>query len=171
MALSLVGVLFVVLRGDVSVLRTLSFAAGDAWIAACCVAWIAYSLLLTRWQSKLGTRERLCCIIAGGLVAILPFAVWEVTTQPVAWASPALWGLVAAAGLGPGLIGYLAHAFVQRELGPSRTALMLYLAPVYGAMLAWWLLNEPPRWYHAVGAMLILPGIHLATRSAARVGR
>jgi drug/metabolite transporter (DMT)-like permease len=40
----------------------------------------------------------------------------------------------------------------------------MYLAPVYAAFTAWALLGEAPRWYHAVGAALILPAIYLATR-------
>ena len=40
----------------------------------------------------------------------------------------------------------------------------LYLAPVYGALGAWWVLGEVPGWYHAAGAALILPSIWLATR-------
>jgi drug/metabolite transporter (DMT)-like permease len=53
---------------------------------------------------------------------------------------------------------------MQRELGASRTALMLYLAPVYGAAGAWWVLGEVPGWHHAIGGALILPSIWLATR-------
>jgi drug/metabolite transporter (DMT)-like permease len=43
---------------------------------------------------------------------------------------------------------------------------MMYLAPLYAALGGWTVLGEPPRWYHAVGAVLILPSIWLATRRA-----
>ena len=52
----------------------------------------------------------------------------------------------------------------ERELGAARTVLLLYLAPLYGALLAWLILGEPPHLYHAVGAALILPSIALASR-------
>jgi drug/metabolite transporter (DMT)-like permease len=45
----------------------------------------------------------------------------------------------------------------------ARTALVMYLAPIYGALGAWWLLGEAPGWHHLVGAALILPSIRLAT--------
>jgi drug/metabolite transporter (DMT)-like permease len=73
-------------------------------------------------------------------------------------------GLVAVAALLPGVLSYGAHSLLQRELGASRTAMMLYLSPVYGAALAWLLLGEVPGWYHAVGAAMILPSIWLASR-------
>jgi drug/metabolite transporter (DMT)-like permease len=41
---------------------------------------------------------------------------------------------------------------------------MLYLPPIYGALLAWLVLGEKPGWHHLAGAALILPSIWLATR-------
>ena len=72
--------------------------------------------------------------------------------------------LVVLAALLPGALSYTSYAYIQRELGATRTGLMLYLSPLYAALLAWALLGEPPRGYHAVGAALILPSIWLATR-------
>jgi drug/metabolite transporter (DMT)-like permease len=60
-------------------------------------------------------------------------------------------------------LSYVAYSFLQRELGAARTALMLYLAPVYGAVGAWFVLGERLGWYHLVGAAMILPSIALAT--------
>jgi len=53
---------------------------------------------------------------------------------------------------------------MQREIGAARTAVMLYLAPVYGTLGAWAVLGERPGWHHVAGAALILPSIWLATR-------
>jgi drug/metabolite transporter (DMT)-like permease len=64
----------------------------------------------------------------------------------------------------PGLGAYLGYARIQRALGASPTALILYLAPVYTALMAWILLGEDLRLYHLLGAALILPGIFLSTR-------
>ena len=95
----------------------------------------------------------------------LPSTLAEALLLP----SPALgWqalGLVLAAAVLPGALSYGAYSFLQRELGAARTALMLYLTPVYAPLMAWVLLGEVPRWDHAAGALLILPSIALATRS------
>jgi drug/metabolite transporter (DMT)-like permease len=74
-------------------------------------------------------------------------------------------GWIVAAAL-PGVLSCGAYSFLQREPGAARTALMLCLAPVYGALPAWRLLGERPGWYHVVGGALILPGIRPATRAA-----
>jgi drug/metabolite transporter (DMT)-like permease len=161
---ALAGVLFVIARGDIGNLLAVRFTVGDGWILAAAVAWTAYSVLLRRWPSALDPAARLAAIAAGGLLVMLPFTVLEAMTQPPLPLNARAWGLMAVAALLPGALSYVAHSYLQRELGAARTALMLYLAPVYGALGAWWLLGERPGWHHAVGAALILPSIWLATR-------
>jgi drug/metabolite transporter (DMT)-like permease len=163
-ALALSGALFVVARGDPAVLLGLRFAAGDFWIMAAATSWTAYSILLRKWPSVLGPAQRLVAIIAGGLVFLVPGALIEAAVAPQPTTSWAAAALVLVAAVVPGVASYSAYSFLQRELGAAKTALMLYLAPVYGAFGAWLLLGERPGWYHAVGAALILPSIWLATR-------
>ena len=87
--------------------------------------------------------------------------------QPLRPLQPAFWaaaGLVLLAAVVPGVLSYGAYAYLQSQLGAARTAVMLYLPPIYGALLAWLVLGERPGWHHLAGAALILPSIWLATR-------
>lgn len=161
---ALAGVLFIIVKGDLGNLSGVRLNIGDGWIVATALAWTAYSVLLKRWTSVLGPVERLALVISGGIVVLLPFSAWEWLTQPHAPLGATAAALVAAAAVLPGVLSYTAYSFLQRELGVSRTALLLYLAPVYAAFSAWWVLGERPGWYHAVGGALILPSIWLATR-------
>ena len=128
------------------------------------ISWTAYSVLLRLWPSRLGTAERLVAITGGGLLVLLPFTALEVALVPQPPFSWAAVGLVVAAAVLPGIVAYQAYSFMLRELGAARAGLVLYLGPVYAAFSAWVLLGEPPQWYHAAGALLILPSIWLATR-------
>lgn len=163
MGMALAGVLIVVVRGDPRVLAGLRLSAGDLWALAAMLGWVAYSLLLRRWPTALTATERLAATSACGLACLAPFAVVE--TLRGGWPQPQGWALIGVAALLPGLISYLAYAFMQQMLGVARSVLLLYLAPVYAALLAWALLGEQPRWYHLAGAALILPAIRV---SAAR---
>jgi drug/metabolite transporter (DMT)-like permease len=163
-ALALAGLLFVIAKGDVANLLAVRFTAGDGWIVVAAVSWTAYSVLLKHWPSRLGPAQRLVAITLGGVAVLLPFTLLEWAVMPRHPFSVQALGLVLVAAVVPGVLSYGAYSFMQRELGASRTALMLYLAPVYGAFGAWWLLGEVPGWYHAVGAAFILPSIWLATR-------
>lgn len=162
--LALAGALWIIARGDPSALMQLRFAVGDLWIAAAAAAWTAYSVLLRRWPSALGPAERLLAIIVGGLVCLAPATLIEALSGPtpaLGWRAAALVGVAA---LLPGVLSYAAYSFLQRELGVARTALMLYLGPIYGALGAWWLLGEVPGLHHVVGGALILASIAMATR-------
>lgn len=161
---ALLGVLVVISRGSLANLLAVRFTAGDGWILAAAVAWTAYSVLLRRWPSALAPAPRLAAVIAGGIVVLLPFALLEQLWLPPLPLTPAALGLMALGAVLPGVLSYTAYSWLQQQLGAARTALLLYLAPVYGALLAWWLLGERPGWYHLVGAALILPSIFLATR-------
>lgn len=165
--MALLGVLVVISQGDIDRLLAVRFTVGDAWILAAAASWTGYSLALKHWPSRLPPLVRLAAIILGGLCVLLPTSALEAWMQPEAWRSAlnlnAL-GLIALAALLPGVLSYSAHAYLQRELGAAKTALLLYLAPIYGAGLAWWFLGEMPGWPHVLGAALILPSIWLATR-------
>jgi drug/metabolite transporter (DMT)-like permease len=164
--LALVGLLMVIAQGDVQRLLAVRFGSGDLWLLVAAVSWVAYSVLLKHWRSALGPGERLVATCAGGLLVMLPFTIaeaWLLPMPPLGWTAA---GLVLAAAVLPGVLSYGAYSFLQRELGAARTALMLYLTPVYAPLLAWALLGEVPRWYHVLGAALILPSIALATAPA-----
>ncbi len=163
MLLALVGVLVVVSRGDPAGLLKARWVVGDWWIVAACVSWVGYSVLQQRWPSVLGARQRLACITAGGVLVLLPFTAleWALVAIP-AWSTKAL-VLIVLAALLPGFFSYQAYAVMLRELGATRSSMVLYLAPVYGAITAWLVLGERPQWFHVLGAVLILPSIYLAT--------
>lgn len=164
--LALAGVLFVIARGDPRTLLEVRFTVGDGWIVLAAVCWAAYSVLLKHWSSALPPLARLVAIATGGVLVLVPFTLLEAWLQPGPPLGGAALGLVLLAALLPGVISYGAYSYLQRELGASRTALIMYLAPLYAALGAWAVLGEPPRWFHAVGAVLILPSIWLATRRA-----
>ena len=164
MAMALLGVVYVIAKGDAANLLAVRLTVGDAWIVAAGMAWVAYTLLLQRWPSTLAPMPRLAAITFGGVLVLLPFALLEAQFRPgPAFGAKAV-ALILLAGLLPGFVSYQAYAFMLRELGAARSSLVMYLAPVYAAFTAWLLLGEPPRGYHAAGAALILPAIWLATR-------
>jgi drug/metabolite transporter (DMT)-like permease len=168
-ALALVGLVHVVIKGRWGQLSQVQFVAGDVWILGCTVAWTLYCLLLKRWPSDLSSLARLVLIVAGGVMLLLPLAWAEaVSGLPMThtvWNAKTAW-LVVAAALMPGAGAYLAYATVQKQLGAARASLTLYLGPLYAALAAWAVLGEPIRAYHLVGAAVILPAIYLASRSS-----
>lgn len=165
-ALALAGVLHVVLKGQWAGLARVSWSVGDLWILAAALSWTVYAILLKAWPSAFGPMARLALTCWAGVIILVPFAVvealWFMPTA-LTWTS---FAYVLAVALFPGFGAYLAYSFMQRELGAARVGVVLYLGPLYAAALAWAVLGEAIRPFHAVGAALILPGIYLATRPA-----
>jgi drug/metabolite transporter (DMT)-like permease len=163
-AMSLAGVLVVILKGSIETLLQLRFTIGDIWTVAAATGWGFYTVLLRHWPTRLGFNLRFTWIIAGGLVAMLPFTIAEgaiVGTPPLAAASVgwiAILAVIASVG------AFQTYGLVQRSLGTARAGLILYLIPLYTAALAFFFLDERLALHHVAGAALVFPGIFLATR-------
>ena len=164
--LALAGVLHVILKGQWADLTAVQFVAGDGWVLAAAVSWAAYSLLLKKWHSPLSASARLSVISLSGVLVMLPFTVVEAIQNSLPVLTLPGFGLALAAAVIPGYAAYLAFSVMQRELGAARVSVMLYLGPIYAAVIAWMVLGEPLRLHHYVGMALVLPGIYLVNRKA-----
>lgn len=166
-----VGLVHVVIKGQWSELAQVKLVTGDLWILGATISWTLYSLFQKRWPTDFSPIARLVLIITGGVLVLLPLTALEATSGlPM---TQTVWGwttvlLVVAAGLIPGAGAYLAYAMLQKTLGAARAGLTLYLGPLYAAGVAFWVLGEPIERYHALGALVILPGIYLASRSGSK---
>jgi drug/metabolite transporter (DMT)-like permease len=101
----------------------------------------------------------------GALLLMLPFVLLEPAIgkpYPLSWHSV---GVAAFLALVPGFGAYQAYGYVQRHLGAGPTGLIMYMSPLFTGLLGYLLLGEALRLYHLVGALLVLPGIFLATRA------
>lgn len=164
LALALAGVLHVVVQGRWMSLAGFRFVEGDLWIVTGVVGWALYVLLLDAWPSPLGAAARLAAMAGASVPLLAVGAAWELV-QPAAPAiggTALLMGLTAA--LVPGLMAFALYGWAQQVLGASRVATTLYLGPLYGALAAWWLLDESLGWHHLWGGLLLLPGVYLASR-------
>jgi drug/metabolite transporter (DMT)-like permease len=163
LAIAIAGVLLIILKGNPAALFELRFTPGDLWVVTAAGAWTVYSLMLQARPTALDPFARLTAIVMAGLLVLAPFTIAEalVLGPPHIDTHTAL--LVLAAGLLPGFGAYQAYSFMQKQLGPARTGLVLYLGPPYAAAATWMILGEQPYWYHWAGTALLLPGIWLAT--------
>ena len=168
-ALAFAGLVHVVIKGQWGALAQVKLVVGDLWILGATISWTLYSIFLKRWPSDFSPIARLVLIISGGVVVLIPLTALEALSGlPM---TQTFWGwktvaLVVAAGLMPGAGAYLAYATLQKTLGAARAGLTLYLGPLYAAGVAAVFLDEAIMGYHLLGAMVILPGIYLASRAA-----
>lgn len=78
-------------------------------------------------------------------------------------------GAIAALGLGGTGIAFVIYYTLNHAIGPTKTSLVAYIAPVFSIVYGVWLLDEPFGVSTALGIVLILGGSALAARAPARV--
>ncbi|MFT0858521.1 DMT family transporter [Ancylobacter sp. G4_0304] len=165
LAVSTAGVGLIVLRGDIGNLLGLAFQPGDLVLFLGISAFALYAVVLKRFPSGLSAAAALTVSIPFGLLALAPFAIWELAaTGPALGGNAAL--LVLYVATLPTL-GFILWARGVCVLGPLRAGQFLQLMPVFGAALAVSLLGEELHLYHAMGLALVMAGLGLRDRRPA----
>lgn len=159
-ALSLVGAVWLVMRGDPAALLTLSFNRGDLIILAALTIWGIYSVQLKLKPKGVSLVPLNFIISVFGALMIAPLAFWEPTGIPL---TPAGIFSVGYTGLVASVIAFLAYAAAVERLGASRTVYFLHLMPVFGSLLAVIFLGERIEVYHLIGFPVTLAGVLWAT--------
>jgi drug/metabolite transporter (DMT)-like permease len=162
-AISLVGVLTIILRGDFAALASIAFNKGDVMFAASLVSFGLYSALIPRrpvtHQLSLISFTTLC-----GALMLVPFSVWEYSTGAVLKFDFLTLATLAYVLIFPSTLAYLFFNRGVALIGPNRAAPFFHLVPVFGSAMAILLLGEQPRLFHLVGYALVLAGVVFASR-------
>jgi drug/metabolite transporter (DMT)-like permease len=161
--LSLVGLLFIITRGEWAILSQFRFAGGDLWTLGAALAWAIYSIFLRQRPSGIDPPTFLSAIIALGVVILLPFYLAEVALKGGFAVDAASLASIAYVCVFPSLLAYLFWNRGVERVGPGRAGIFMHLMPVFGIVLAALFLGERLRAYHLGGIVLIFSGIVLTT--------
>ncbi|HWL75903.1 MAG TPA: DMT family transporter [Burkholderiaceae bacterium] len=163
---SLLGVLWVIARGEPENLLRLHVAAGDLIMLAAGLAWSIYTWLLRTQRPPLPLTAFLAVQIALGALMILPFYLleWTITRQAPAPTASNFAALVYVVLL-PSLAAYYCWDRGVARVGAVLPMYFVNLTPVFAACLSWALLDDPIGIYHLAGGALILVGIYLASEN------
>jgi drug/metabolite transporter (DMT)-like permease len=158
---STLGVLLVVLHGDLLALFDLRLGYGEILMLIAVTAWALYTSLL-RERPDVSQLSFLAVTFAIGVVAMTPLAIGEALVgRHILW-SPGTIAAILYVALFPSLIAYLLFNMAVATLGAARTGQASTLLPLFGALLAAGFLGEKLHGYHAAGMVLILIGILLS---------
>ena len=79
-ALVLMGVLFLITKGDLSTLLSISFSIGDVWMLISSIIFAVYSLLLKNKPKGVSVKALQLSTFILGLIFLFPFFLWEQAT-------------------------------------------------------------------------------------------
>ncbi|AOA59509.1 DMT family transporter [Acinetobacter larvae] len=160
--LSLVGLLYVMSKGDWSSLLQLGAHFGDLLMIFAVFFYAFYGVFLKKWQLKVPLLLSLYIQIGFALIYHLPFIAW-LGLDPINAENAAS---VIYAGLFPSLIAPFLWMLAVQNIGPNRTSIFMNLMPVFTAIIANIWLNEAWTSAHTFGGLLILLGILLAQKKS-----
>jgi drug/metabolite transporter (DMT)-like permease len=161
--ISLVGVLIIILRGDLSALASISFNKGDVMFASSLVSFGLYSAMMPRrpvtHQLSLISFTT-CC----GALMLVPFSLWEYSTGATLKFDTLTLATLAYILIFPSTLAYLFFNRGLALIGPNRAAPFFHLVPVFGSAMAILLLGEQLKLFHLTGYALVLLGVVIASR-------
>ncbi|PHQ13779.1 DMT family transporter [Marinobacter profundi] len=165
-ALALLGMLVIIGRGELATFRRLDFQPGDLWMVAAVLCWALFSVLLRRHQIPLPAFTFLTVQVAMGTLVLLPLYLVDALMLSGGFSlTPAVVPPLLYVAIFPGILAYAFWNHGVHQVGPSRSAMFMYLNPVFAAVLAGLFLDERLSLFHLAGGLLILAGLFLATRS------
>ena len=163
--ISLLGVVTIILRGDLSALASIRLNKGDVMFASSLLAFGLYSALMPR-RPVTHQLSLISFTVACGALLLLPFSIWEYSTGRTLKFDAITMATLAYVVIFPSTLAYLFFNRGIALIGPNRAAPFFHLVPVFGSAMAILLLGEQPRLFHLVGYMLVLAGVVIASRRA-----
>ncbi|MEM1364171.1 MAG: DMT family transporter [Pseudomonadota bacterium] len=166
-AMASVGIVYIMTRGSWHELVAFRFNLGDAIVLGTSLSWAVYSILLRRPVfAALPNVGVLALFAMCGAALLLPAAAVEIAATGKFPVQLDQWRSIAAIVLISSITAFLGYQFGVRRLGAAVASAFMYLLPVYGIFLAWFLVGERIYAFHYIGTALVLAGVVLASMKA-----
>ena len=163
--LSLTGVMFIITKADIELIKSLDFNKGDLSMVVAMFAWATYSVLLRKKTYEISQIALLEIIIICGLVFLIPIYFIEMSSgNLIILGKPFILTLTYVV-LFPGILAFLFWIKGIAIIGANRAGVFLHLMPIFGALMAMVIFKEKFMFYHFLGAIFIIAGITLSNKN------
>ena len=163
--LSLTGVLFIVTKADIQLIKELEFNKGDLSMVIGMLSWAIYSALLRKKTHPISQLALLEIIIICGFIFLVPIYFIEMSFgNKIVLGLPFILTLSYVV-LFPGIFAFLFWIKGIDIIGANRSGVFLHLMTIFGALMAIAILGEKFMFYHFFGAIFIIAGITLSNKS------
>ncbi|QWG12322.1 DMT family transporter [Bradyrhizobium sediminis] len=169
LALSLVGVLVILLHGDLTTLKNIEFNAGDIIFVAALAIFGLYSALSFK-RPRIHGLSFVGFTFGCGAAVLIPLLIWELLARPVMRIDTANLLSLFYVAVFPSTLAYLCFNRGVQLIGANRAAPFFHVIPVFGAAMAIVFLGEQPQPFHVIGFALVLTGVFVASRRPAAAG-
>jgi drug/metabolite transporter (DMT)-like permease len=165
-ALSLAGVLTILLHGDLTALAGFRFNRGDVIFIVALVIFGFYSVLSLKRPAIHGL-SFVAFTFGCGAACLIPLWIWELWSRPVMALDAANLLTLFYVAIFPSTLAYLCFNRGVQLIGANRAAPFFHVVPVFGAAMAIAFLGERLQPFHVIGFGLVLIGVYVAARKPA----
>ncbi len=162
--LSLIGVVFIISKANVDILKNLEFNRGDLTMIVAMLSWAIYSALLKKKKYEVSQITLLQIVIICGLIFLIPIYFIEMNMGHMIKLGKPFYLTLTYVVIFPGLASFFFWIKGIALIGANRAGIFLHLMPIFGAIMAMIIFDEKFMFYHFLGAIFIIAGITLSNK-------
>lgn len=164
-AMAFTGVIFIIAKGDWTVLLTLQFSVGDLWGLAGALSWGTYAILVRKQETILSGKQLFTLNAVLGTLMATPLMAYEIAVlgKPIVVTPEffVIWGVLSIVS---SIIAYMSMVYIIIRLSVTASTYPLYISPLYVVVIAIFFLGETLHVYHIISGIVILSGVFLALK-------
>ena len=165
-ALSLSGVLVILLHGDLTALTNIEFNKGDIIFTVALAIFGLYSVLSLK-RPEIHGLSFVGFTFGCGAACLVPLLIWELLSRPAMQLDATNLLTLFYVAVFPSTVAYLCFNRGVQLIGANRAAPFFHVVPVFGSAMAMVFLGERPQLFHMIGFALVLTGVFVASRKPA----
>jgi drug/metabolite transporter (DMT)-like permease len=166
--LAFIGVIILLTRGDIEILRQLQFNIGELLMLLGVLCWVIYMLMIRKMINRYSGFTLTFYAAISGVILLIPLVFLEdFSLKILAMSWPSLVSILYMGIIASG-IGYYLFNLSIGEIGPTRTASSVYsLLPIFVAILGLIFFGESVTPVMILSTILIIVGLNLALKESA----
>ena len=161
--LSTIGVIYLILKGEINHILELEFTIGDLWIIGACMNWALYSVLLKYKPKELSAFEFFSVTALIGTIILATIYFYQGYGFDFSFLEndEVFYSLIYMV-IFPSILSFYFWNRATIEIGANKAGQFTHLMPIFGSVLAYIFLGEVLHAYHIMGIILIAFGIYLS---------
>jgi len=160
---SLVGVLVILLHGDLTALAGVELNKGDIIFTVALAIFGLYSVLSLK-RPQIDGLSMVGFTFGCGSLCLIPLWIWEMFSRPLMQLDTANLLTLFYVAVFPSTLAYLCFNRGVQLIGANRAAPFFHVVPVFGTVMSFVFLGEHPQMFQFLGFALVLIGVFVASR-------
>ena len=164
--ISLLGVSFVIAKGNYQNILNSEFYSGDLFILLAVTSWALYSIFLKKNETGVSGFSFLYLSFVFTVILLFPVFLFDIFVQNNYFVFNQKTLLVIGyTGIFPSIFSYICWNTGVALIGPNKSGPFLHLMPIFGGILAFLVFQETLETYHYAGIVSVIIGIIITNKN------